>query len=76
MNEIIGAILPWAIGALGFLGAMLWARNGGRKAEQAKQNETKLKAVEKAKGVRDEVNKVPDSDLDDRLAEWLRNDKR
>lgn len=54
-------------------GSFLYGRSDGISDAQAEQAKANAKAVKKARGVEDEVQKMGGADVDRRLAEWMRD---
>lgn len=71
LAPVAGRLLAWGAVALAVLGALAMVRKGGRDAEKANQNERKLEDVARANEIRDEVDRLPDAAVRDRLfARW------
>lgn len=76
MNSIIAAILPYAAGIVAAIGALVWARQAGRKSAQNEQAADERKAIDKAKGIENEISSMDDDNINRRLASWVRGHKR
>lgn len=76
LNSIIAAILPYAAAAVAAIGALVWARQSGRKSAQNEQAADERKAIDKAKGVENEISSMDDDDINRRLTSWVRGNKR
>lgn len=76
MNSIIAAILPYAAAVVAAIGALVWARQAGRKSAQNEQAADERKAIDKAKGIENEISSMDDDDINRRLTSWVRGHKR
>ena len=76
LNSIIAAILPYAAGLVAAIGALVWARQAGRKSAQNEQAADERKAIDKAKGIENEISSMDDDNINRRLASWVRGHKR
>lgn len=76
MNSIIAAILPYAAAVVAAIGALVWARQAGRKSAQNEQVADERKAIDKAKGIENEISSMDDDNINRRLASWVRGGKR
>lgn len=75
MTELLFSLWPYIAGAVATIGALVWARMSGRKAERNEQSKKERQSIDKAQEVRNETNKIPDADLNNALNKWVR-DKR
>jgi hypothetical protein len=54
-------------------GAFLYGRADGSASAKAEQAKANAKAVKKARGVEDEIQKMGSGDVDRQLSEWMRD---
>jgi len=76
VNEILAAIFPYAAAVVAAIGALVWARQAGRKSAQNEQAADERKAIDKAKGIENEISSMDDDNINRRLASWVRGHKR
>lgn len=76
VNEILAAIFPYAAAVVAAIGALVWARMSGRAAERNEQQAEERKAIDKAKGIENEISSMDDDDINRRLTSWVRGGKR
>lgn len=76
MNSIIAAILPYAAAVVAAIGALVWARQTGKKSAQNEYAADERKAIDKAKGIENEISSMDDDDINRRLTSWVRGHKR
>lgn len=60
-------------GAVAVFGAIFYAFRSGKTREQNKQREQAFKAIDKAKEVENEIDKMDDATVRDRAAKWVRS---
>lgn len=71
LAPIAGRLLAWGTIVVAVLGALALVRKSGRDAERADQNQRKLEDISRANEIRDEVDRMPDDAVRDRLfARW------
>lgn len=76
MAEIIASILPYAVGAVGIIAALVGVFMRGKRAERNERMADERETIEKAKGVRDESASLSDDSIRDRARQWVRDQRR
>ena len=69
---LTGQLGPWIMGALVGLAGLLAARQSGKTAVENKAAQARLKAIEKAKEIKREVNNKSDAEIDREAAKWIK----
>jgi hypothetical protein len=74
---MISKLYQWIGGALlllgGVLALFLKGKSVGKKQEQQKQAEAQAETVKEVQDVQNEVARLPDSAIDERLSKWTRD---
>lgn len=76
MSEIIASILPYAVGAVGIIAALVGVFMRGKQAERNERMADERETIEKAKEVRDESASLSDDSIRDRARQWVRGQRR
>lgn len=76
MSILLAQIWPYAAAVVAAIGALVWARQAGRKSAQDEQAADERKAIDKAKGIENEISSMDDDNINRRLASWVRGGKR
>lgn len=72
-SRVSGWIAAAGVALAIVVGAFLYGRSDGKADAAAEQAKANAKAVTKARDVENEVQKMDGSDVDRRLAEWMRD---
>lgn len=75
-SRLSGYIAAIGVALAVIAGAFLYGRSDGKADAEAEQARNNAKAIKKARGVEDEVNKMGDADVDAALSKWMRDGGR
>lgn len=76
MAEIIASILPYAVGAVGIIAALVGVFMRGKQAERNERMADEREALDRAREIQNELDSESDDAVRDRAAAWVRSSKR